>query len=152
MLEELVQKAKKNARNGSWFRTIVFGIIILAALFFLVWSPFAKALRIHSTWPQGISLVAFFGFLVLREWLWSLPRTIKERRGQFAEALANKERLEREFTELETMIHKGDASEIKLTELTARSLTWGWGAVVHNMELPEGDYPELRVDYKDHTF
>ena len=67
--------------------------------------------------------------------------------------MANKERLEREFTELGAMIHqKGDISEIKLTELVAQALILGWSAVVHNMELPEGDYPELRVNYEDYAF
>ncbi len=153
MLEELVRRAKKNMVWGSWFLTIVLGIIALAALLFLVWSPFAKTPRILSTWLQGIVLVAFFTCLILREWLWSLPRTIRGRREQFAEALANKERLEREFTELEIMIHqKGDASEIKLIEMATRASRWGWGAAVHNSEFPEGSYPELRVDFKNHAF
>jgi len=152
VLEELIQRGRRNAIRFSWVFTILVGIFFLAVFVFLVLCPIIKGVNpgAGGNFIFGILFSSIFAAMIVLVWL-GLPGQLKRQREQFAQVMANKERLEQEFANIKALVgQQGDDSKIK--EIATRSSRWGWGAAVHNLEFPGGSYPELRVDYKNHTF
>jgi hypothetical protein len=154
MLEKFIQRKKRDLVSGLLYATIIMGAIAMVFLGGAL-ASLPHSTHTHFDVVKFVFCALVFGiiaFLVIRDWA-RIPKRIEVQRKWFLEAAAEKERLEKEFADIKTLILIGpQGSDPNTREIAMRSLNWAWHTVVHNKNVLDGGCSELLLKKKDHTF
>lgn len=149
MLEQLIQKDRRNIIQGAWIGDIIVGFILLAVLFFGLIKPLYWGHIVIGDFVFCVLLAA--GCLALIIWnRLTLHRRLEKRRTWFSKMMADKDRLEIEASQLKSMVQEDGVSK---ADLAQRALLWGLEALQHNIRVTDyADYSDLMVDYESMKF